>query len=210
MLEPGQIRRLGLFPLGLVALPGEAVPLHVFEPRYRALVADCALDAEPLVIALAAETGVARTGCAVRLDGLLRRFADGRMNIVVEGIARVAIVEPAGERPYATARVEVVPDVASDAPASLVTGAADRFRRLSEAVAGAAREPGVREGVPLSYAIAGAMQLDADVKQALLEERSEVDRLEAVISLLDGALAGLDRREVAAERASTNGKVTLS
>ena len=76
-------------------------------------------------------------------------------------------------------------------------------------MAGAPREPDDTPGVPLSYAVAGALELDPPTKQKLLELRSETERLAIVRTLLDTALEELDRQEAAAERASTNGKVTL-
>lgn len=208
MSDPGQ-RDLGLFPLGTVLLPGERVPLHIFEPRYRALIADCALAAQPFVLSLAADDGVARIGCTASPDALLRRFADGRMNIVVVGGERVEIVEQTSGEPYLTARVRVVPDLDATSDAAVAAAVTERFRRLAETVAGAPREPDVTPEVPLSYAVAGALELDPPTKQKLLELRSEPERLAIVRTLLDTALEGLDRQEVAAERASTNGKVTL-
>jgi ATP-dependent Lon protease len=202
-------RELGLFPLGLVILPGERIPLHIFEPRYRALIADCVLQARPFVITLSADDGVARVGCTTEPDTLLRRFDDGRMNIVVEGGERVEILEQTSGQAYITARVQSVPDEPSAAEDALAAAVARDFTRLAEAVAGAPRDPDVRDGVPLSYAVAGTMELDTVTKQRLLEERSEAERLAAVAELLQNALAGLDRQEVAAERAKTNGKVTL-
>lgn len=202
-------RDLGLFPLAMVLLPGERVPLHIFEPRYRALIADCALGAQPFVLSLAADEGVARIGCTAHPDALLRRFADGRMNIVVVGGMRVEILEQTSGELYLTARVQPVPDVDAIAEPAVAADVTERFRRLAETVAGAPREPDVTPEVPLSYAVAGALELDAPTKQKLLELRSEPERLAVVQALLDTALEGLDRQEAAAERAATNGKVTL-
>ena len=200
---------LGLFPLGLVLLPGERVPLHVFEPRYRALIADCTLEARPFVLSLATDDGVAKIGCTASPDTLLRRFADGRMNLTVEGGERVEILEQTTGELYITARVRPVADIDEPADEALAGQVRARFQRLSEAVAGAAHDPSVRDGVPLSYAIAGAIEMEPVPKQRLLESLSESDRLTQVKALLDTALAGLDRQDVAAERAHTNGKVTL-
>ena len=203
------LTNLGLFPLGLVLLPGEHVPLHIFEPRYRALIADCTLGARPFVLSFATDDGVTKIGCTAHPQALVRRFADGRMNLIVEGGERVEIVEQTTGELYITARVRGIMDIDEPANEALAGEATERFTRLSAAVAGAAHEPDVREGVPLSYAIAGSFELDPAPKQLLLESRSETERLTLIRSLLDTALAGLDRQEVAAERAHSNGKVTL-
>ncbi len=208
MTEP-DLTNLGLFPLGIVLLPGERVPLHIFEPRYRALVADCTLEERPFVLSLGTPNGVAKIGCTARPLTLLRRFDDGRMNLVVEGDRPVAILEQTTGALYVTARVQELVDDDEPADQELAESVRERFRRLSETVAGAAQEPGERDGVPLSYAVAGAIELEAVPKQQLLESRSETARLTAVVSLLDRALSGPDRQEIAAERAHTNGKVTL-
>ena len=204
------LTNLGLFPLGLVLLPGEHVPLHIFEPRYRALIADCTLGARPFVLSFAIDDGVTKIGCTAHPQALVRRFADGRMNLIVEGAERVEIVEQTTGELYITAHVRRIVDVDEPANEALAGEVTERFARLSAAVAGSAHEPDVRDGgVPLSYAIAGSFELDPAPKQQLLESRSETERLTLVRALLDTALAGLDRQEVAAERAQTNGKVTL-
>lgn len=210
IMDGQETHELGLFPLGLVALPGELIPLHIFEPRYRALIADCALASAPFTIALATEDGIAATGCTVRLDGLIRRFADGRMNIVVRGDRRVTIGAQTAGRPYLTAMVTALPDDSEPAPDPAAGQAVrDRFARLTESIAGSAAPAPETEGVPLSFAVAGALDLDASLKQGLLELRTESLRLEEVTRILDAAIAGLDRAAVAEARAQTNGKVTL-
>jgi ATP-dependent Lon protease len=200
---------LGLFPLGLVLLPGERVPLHIFEPKYRALIADCTLQAQPFVISLETEGGVAKIGCTAYPETLLRRFDDGRMNLIVEGRTRVEIVEQTGGQAYLTARMAPIADLDEPVDPALATEARERFHTLSEAIAGAVHDPVTSEDVPLSYAIAGSIELEPVTKQQLLESRSESERLLLVHGLLDLALAGLDRSKVAAERAHTNGKVNL-
>ncbi len=209
MVSSEEPLELGLFPLGLVILPGERIPLHIFEPRYRALVADCTLESRPFVIALGSDDGIARIGCTATIDSLVRRFDDGRMNIVVEGGERVEILEQTGGRPYVTARVKALPDDDPSSDPDVQAETRDRFRRLSETIVGAAHDPRAREGTPLSYAIAGAIEIDAVIKQGLLESLSERDRLDMVDEILDRALDGVSRQEIALARAQSNGKVHL-
>jgi ATP-dependent Lon protease len=198
---------LGLFPLGLVILPGERLPLHIFEPRYRELVADCVLEDRPFVLVLATDAGVARIGCTARFVELTRRFADGRMNLIVEGGERVEIVEQAGGHGYLSARVQIVPDEPSTPDPAAAQRLRERFQALSEEVTGGRFPTDRLPDVPLSYQVAGALDVDTVIKQRLLETREETERLELVDGLLEAALAGLDRQKVAAERAPTNGKV---
>ena len=201
---------LGLFPLGMVLLPGEQVPLHVFEPRYRQLTADCVLDDRPFVIVQTGPEGAARVGCTARFESLLRRFADGRMNLTVVGIDPVAIEEtlpPADARLYLAARVRTLVDEPGAADPALVEAVRALYRALSEQVTGEAKDPDVPDGVPVSYAVAGAVDLAVEPKQELLELRDEGERLERLRAILESAHEGMDRVKVAAERAQRNGKV---
>jgi ATP-dependent Lon protease len=200
-------RDLGLFPLGLVLLPGERVPLHIFEPRYRQLVADCTLEDRPFVLVLADEEDVARVGCAARFEELVRRFEDGRLNVIVAGVDPVEILEETSGHLYLSALVRSCEDLPEPADAALADEVRELFRTASEKITGSSREPVTADGVPLSYAVAGSLELDADVKQALLEERSEAERLARVRGILSVALEGMDRATVAALRAQSNGKV---
>ena len=76
---------LPVFPLPLVLLPGELLPLHIFEPRYRELVARCLAGPEPFCVVLEDDAGVREVGCLARDLTVLERLADGRINIVVSG-----------------------------------------------------------------------------------------------------------------------------
>lgn len=181
-------RNLGLFPLNLVLLPGERIPLHIFEPRYRALLADCTLDGLPFVLPLATDEGVARFACTASVDTVVRRFADGRVNIVVRGGERIEIVEQTDGEPYLTAAVTPIPDEDPRLDTDVVRRISERFRKLASHVAGAPTDPPDDNGVPLSYRIAGTMQLPAGTKQRLLEERSEGVRLTLVEAIIGLAL----------------------
>jgi Lon protease-like protein len=193
---------LGLFPLDLVLLPGETLALHLFEPRYRQLYADCVLDDDPFVITRAAGDESAHIGCAARFEELTRRHPDGRLDVVVRGLSPVEVIAPTSGRLYRTAEVRELADeeeapVPDEARAQVIA----RYREFSGS------DPDPAGDVPLSYALAGALPLDPDAKQALLEERSEARRVE----MLDAAIAAaIERNALIAEyarRASTNGHV---
>src|SRR5690606_10969850 len=96
---------LPLFPLGLVLFPGEAVPLHIFEDRYRDLVRHCLETDAPFGVVLADGDEMARVGCAARISRVLQRYDDGRLDIVAVGEERFEVDEVTQERSYLTARV---------------------------------------------------------------------------------------------------------
>lgn len=200
---------LGLFPLGLVLLPGERAPLHLFEPRYRQLMADCVLDDRPFVILQDHGGTASPIGCTARFVGLGRRFADGRMNVTVSGGRVVRVLEETSGRMYLSAWVEDVRDDAPDAPDAARAEVRELFERLVAEIAGSGTSPPIRDDVPMSYAIAGMIEMPAEPKQDLLECRDEEVRLGMVRDILSSALEGADRERIAAARARTNGKVAL-
>lgn len=198
---------LGLFPLDLVLLPGERIPLHIFEPRYRQLYADSVLGDTPFVVVRGRDDGMAQTGCTARFEDLLQRFDDGRLSVVVRGEAPVELVEETEGNLYLSALCRPVADDAVEVDAELADSTLTRFRTLAERVTGEAREPARPAGVPLSYAVAGLVELDDDLKQRMLEDRDENSRLRALRDGLDAAVVSAERIRMAAERARTNGKV---
>jgi len=200
---------LGLFPLGLVLLPGERAPLHLFEPRYRALLADCVLDDRPFVILQAHGEGASAIGCTARFTGLGRRFADGRMNVSIIGERIVRLLEETSGRLYFTAWVEGVDDDSDVGSEERIAEVHDLFQRLVNEIAPTAPPPPIREDIPLSYAVAGMIEMPVEPKQDLLECRDEDLRLGMVCAILSAALDGADRERIAAARARTNGKVAL-
>jgi Lon protease-like protein len=200
---------LALFPLGLVLLPGERAPLHLFEPRYRQMLADCVLDDHPFVLLQDLEGEASPIGCTARFAALGRRFTDGRVNVTVIGEKVVKVVEETSGRLYFSAWVEDVEDDVPTASDELVAEVHGLFRRLVAQVAGSPQPPPIRDDIPLSYAIAGMIEMPAEPKQDLLECRDEDIRLGMVRDILSAALDGADRERLAAARARTNGKVAL-
>lgn len=200
---------LGLFPLGLVLLPGERAPLHLFEPRYRELLADCVLDEHPFVILQTHGDDASKIGCTARFTDLGRRFADGRLNVSVTGERVVRVLEETSGRMYLSAWVEALGDDTATGSAEPMEEVRSLFARLVEQVAGESVPPLIRDDVSLSYVIAGMIEMPAEPKQDLLESRDEDVRLGMVRDILAAALDGADRERIAAARARTNGKVAL-
>jgi Lon protease-like protein len=201
-----ETRDLGLFPLDLVLLPSERIPLHLFEPRYRQLYADCVLEDQPFVVVRTDPTGTADVGCAARFETLVRRFEDGRLDVVVQGLEPVRLVDETEGRLYFSALVEPLRDDAGEAPPELAEGVLSRYRALAGLAAPAL--PDAPEGTPLSYAVAATLELPPEPKQRLLESRDEAQRLTLLAELLDEVDREVRHARLAARRASTNGKVS--
>ncbi len=194
-----------LFPLGLVLLPQERVPLHIFEDRYRTMIAEC-LDAErEFGIIWLSDDGLKEIGCSARIDRVLERFDDGRLNILVEGTTPFRLLRRIEELPYPAGDVELLDDVA-DAEPEEATGARARYADLVERVTDERPEPESLDGLD-AYGMAATLDVALEAKQMLLELRSEQGRLEQLEGLFAEALRRIRHAERAAERARGNGSV---
>jgi Lon protease-like protein len=195
---------LGLFPLGIVLLPGERVPLHIFEPRYRELIGECLEHERAFGLVFADEDGVRELGTRAHVDEVLERFDDGRLNIVVRGGERFRVEKLTRGRSFMTALVEPVDDDGVAPSEDSVTRAAAAFRALATAAEADASEVDETDD-QLSFQLAAQVELAADSKQQLLELRSEQKRLELVAELLDTVRAVLIATRELGDRAKTNG-----
>jgi len=198
------MEELGLFPLGIVLLPTERVPLHIFEPRYQELVGECLDGEREFGLVFADEDGVRALGTRARVDEVLERFDDGRMNIVVEGGERFAVERLTQGRSFMTAVVSAVEDDGAAAGEEAVARATAAFRALAAAAEAEAGEID-EESAQLSFRLAAQVELAAEMKQELLELRSEQRRLELVAELLDGVRAVLIATRQLGEHAKKNG-----
>jgi Lon protease-like protein len=200
---------LGLFPLPLVLLPSEHVPLHIFEERYQDLIRECLEDDSEFGLVYADEVGIREVGTRAAVLEVLTRFEDGRMNIVIEGRERFRLLDLTSGRSFQTGDVTPLDDADDPAEPETVSRAEELFGRLRELTASDVDVPGV-DTPQLSYVLAGRVELTADVKLQLLAETSERVRLERVCELLEEAVVTVERQRRAAERAATNGKVDLN
>jgi Lon protease-like protein len=195
-----------LFPLAIVALPGELVPLHIFEDRYKTMMGDCVRDEREFGIVWLSDEGLREIGCACAIDRVLERMEDGRMNLIAKGTRPIRVVERQEHLPYPAGVVEFVVDRAPEADPDLLRGAHEAYAEL---VARATdRTPGEEELAEMgAYAMAATIDFGVDAKQGLLDLRSENARLRLITRLLRAAMKRLEYVERAGERARSNGKV---
>src|SRR5207248_6385785 len=144
---------IGLFPLALVLLPTERVPLHVFEPRYRELIGECLAEGREFGLLLGDDEGLREIGTRAAVIEVVDRFPDGRLNVVVEGRERFRLVELTDGRSFATADVEPIDDD-DDPPADTdVERAHELFRELVDVAEADVDEPDEIAGT-LSFELA--------------------------------------------------------
>ena len=196
---------IGLFPLGLVLLPTEQVPLHIFEPRYRELIAECLEADEPFGLVFADDDGLRGVGTLASVVEVTERFEDGRLNVVVEGGDRFRLVELTEGRSFHTGTIEPLGDLEADPPsAEEVERATTVFSRLVQ-LTGTEVEPPDLKGEQPSFAIAARFELAPDLKLELLEETNERQRLVRLCEILESAAASVERQREIAALAQTNG-----
>jgi ATP-dependent Lon protease len=194
-----------LFPLGLVLLPHERIPLHIFEARYRTMIGECLDHEAEFGIIWLSDEGLKNVGCGARIDRVLERFDDGRLNILVEGTTPFRLLRRIEELPYPAGDVELLEDVADGAPEA-ADAARARYGDLVERVTDE-RPDAESLGELDAYGMAATLDVAADAKQTLLEERSERDRLERLEELFASALERIQLVEKAAERSRGNGSM---
>jgi Lon protease-like protein len=187
---------LPLFPLDLVLLPGVPLPLHVFEPRYKEMIAECLNEKKPFGVVRASSEGVAEIGCTAEILEVTKRYDDGRMDILTRGVERFEVLQVNDERAFLQAEISVIEDEPGKSPAQAVERAVQLHAEIVKLAGAEASEPD-GDADNLSFLLAGSLPLDLDFKQKLLTTLSEAKRLEAVIGYLQAVLPGLRRAATA-------------
>jgi ATP-dependent Lon protease len=207
-MDDADDRWLGLFPLGIVLLPGEAVPLHIFEERYKKLIGE-RLEEGEFGIVLAEDDAVRECGTAARVVELIEEMDDGTMNVLVQGGRRFRIIEVLApedvEADYLNAEVDYYRDSQPEASELLREGVLEVFEKMLALMdVDDPREP-PGEG-PLSFRVASAVDFGSPLKQELLESLSEEQRLETLLTVMTSLLPRLELRKEREEAIRGNGK----
>lgn len=205
-----RIESFPLFPLGLVLLPGEVQPLHIFEERYRTMISTCLEGGTEFGILWLGDDGLRDIGCTASITQLLEQMDDGRMNILTQGMSAFRLDRRIDDLEYPAGDVELLDDDLGEdkdpgAGAAARRGYADLVERVTDS-----RPPEADLGELGSYAMAATIAFEPEAKQELLELRSENERLARLAELCTEAMKRFEYAQKASERASTNGKVRHS
>jgi Lon protease-like protein len=195
-----------LFPLALVALPGELVPLHIFEERYKTMMSQCLAEGAEFGIVWMSDDGLRDIGCACEIERVLERMDDGRMNLLARGTRPFRVIERQAHLAYPAGVIEFISDRSDELDVQLAGAAraayADLVKRATD------REPEDDELDQMdAYDMAATVDFGLDAKQGLLDLRSENARLKLVTRLFRAATKRLDFVDRAQARARSNGKV---
>ena len=177
--------RIALFPLNVVLFPGEPLPLHIFEPRYRRMVRECLDAKEPFGMLLGLPDGIARVGCSAEILEVTKRYDDGRMDILTVGRQRFRILELFSEDPL----LEGMIDYLVDEDSLLDPKKRNELIELYEVChtllfSGLPRNLAESRPELISFAISGVLPIDLLWKQQILELRSEAERQDRLLGYL--------------------------
>jgi Lon protease-like protein len=207
-------RGFPLFPLGLVALPGEGVPLHIFEDRYRRMMERC-LEGKPgslhrsFGIVWLSDEELKPVGCSCQLEQVLERMDDGRLNILARGTAPFRLLERQDDLPYPAGAVKFLEDTVEDPDEESGAAARDLYAELVRQATDRELERGELAEMS-AYGMAATVEFPLAAKQELLELRSENARMRLLAGMLETALERLELMERAQARARSNGKVRFA
>lgn len=200
-MDDDATRTLPIFPLAVVLVPGEMLPLHVFEERYKALMRDALEDGRRFGLSYVSRAQVGAetppppgsVGCEAHITAVIP-LPDGRMNLLSVGAARYVVRGYTQIEPYLIAEVESLADEVDEAGdvTELAGRVRDKFERLATAARTLSNEAGEAvtpeldvEPEALSFLVAANIALESDVKQEMLEMRSTRTRLERLEGRLD-------------------------
>lgn len=205
---------LPLFPLEVVLLPEEPLPLHIFEERYKEMIGEC-LEAktarggqQEFGVVLAHGKEICTVGCSARIVNLTRKYEDGRMDILTVGKRRFEILLTNDEKAYVRGAVEFFDDDGADTPDEAEAARAielfrDAMRKMHQASEMPIHLP--RPYRYLSFRLAAPLPLDLDFKQQLLSVRNEPERLSMVIRATESIMTQFEVLKKARAKAGGNG-----
>ena len=198
--------RIPLFPLDVVLMPGSELPLHIFEPRYKVMIARCLNEQLEFGMILAANQAVAGVGCTAEIVRKLRDYPDGRMDILTKGRAVFHLRDLLDEKDYYEGSVEYVADTV---PARDLEQETLLVRVFEKCHALLFSRPWMdsddHEPETLAYRMASLLPMELEKRQALLEMRSQHDRREFVLHWMETFLPLLIAQQRARGRAGGNG-----
>ena len=195
---------LPLFPLDVVLFPGLPLPLHIFEPRYKEMIGKCLDQSTAFGVVRSVEQGLAEVGCTAEITTVVKRYPDGRLDIVTQGRERFQILNVNHEISLLRAEVLMFDDEPETPPSEDIARAVALHSEIL-GLAGASQDLSSIEQSTLSFYLAGSLPLDLDYKQKLLALRSESMRISSLVQYFETLLPNLRRATHAREKAGGNG-----
>ncbi|MHB1020889.1 MAG: LON peptidase substrate-binding domain-containing protein [Acidobacteriaceae bacterium] len=200
--------KIPLFPLDLVLFPGAALPLHIFEERYKQMVGECLQQKGAFGVVRARRDGLAVIGCTADITTVLNRYDDGRLDILCKGCERFEIELLDDSRDFLQAEVDFIAD---DGPKSTREQreqcAAMHFEMLHLSGSDGQDFPRLDLDTSISLTLASTIPSDPDFKQDLLSMRSDAQRSQRLLEFYEAVLPKLRLGAMAQKISSRNGHV---
>lgn len=196
-----------LFPLELVLFPGQRLPLHIFEDRYKTMIGECLQTGEQAEfgIVMAKENGIVNIGCTAAVEDVRKRYDDGRMDILVAGRRRFEVLFLDESKEYLRAAAQFFEDEDTAVAEELSRDVHDLYKQVLQLMPPDAEAAASAPSALLSYRLAGPLPLDPDFKQLLLSIRSESERLRRMTEYFKYLLPRLRLTTWARAKAGGNG-----
>jgi Lon protease-like protein len=196
---------LALFPLDVVLFPGAPLPLHIFEPRYKEMIQECLEQKKPFGLIRANKESLAEVGCTAVILNVLKKYEDGRLDIAAEGKQRFEIMQVNQERSFLQGEVLFFDDEPSQIAQTDLHSVVQLHRQLFGILG---QESQVDSQLAtVSFHLANELPVDLDFKQALLEMKSESERVSTLIEYYKATIPKVERNLRVREKASGNGHV---
>lgn len=198
--------RIPLFPLEIVLFPGRAVPLHIFEPRYRQMTRHCIDTQSPFGIVYIIGVRLAQTGCSAIIVKILKEYEDSRSDILTAGQNAFRLLATHEGKPYLEADVEYLEEDFTGTDSAVSARLEELCNQCHQLLYGEdAPRFETEGGISLAYHVASELPVEAAIRQSLLEIRSEHERQTRLVAHLTGWYPQLQRREHVRGKAGGNG-----
>jgi ATP-dependent Lon protease len=198
--------RIPLFPLSIVLFPGQAVPLHIFEPRYRLMTRQCIDTRSPFGIVFVHAGNIAQTGCSALIVKTLKEYDDGRSDILTVGQKAFHLVRTHNDQAYFEADIEYLEEDFDGIDAGVSAQLEKLYEQCHRVLYDEEAPRFETEGsISLAYHIASELPLDVAFRQTLLELRSEAERQRRLAARLAEWHPQLEKRDRVRGKAAGNG-----
>jgi len=198
--------RIPLFPLDIVLFPGQAMPLHIFEPRYREMTRLCIDTQSPFGVVNVSGVKLAQTGCSAMIMKTLKEYEDGRCDILTAGQSAFQLIRTHNDKLYMEADVEYLEEDFTGVDSDISSQLEQLCNQCHQLLYGEdAPRFETEGGISLAYHVASELPIDVAIRQRLLEIRSEAERQLRLVAHLTDWYPQLQQREHVRGKAASNG-----
>lgn len=198
--------RIPIFPLDVVLFPGQAMPLHIFEQRYRQMTRHCIDTQSPFGIVNVSGVRLGQIGCSAMIVKILKEYEDGRSDILTAGQSAFQLLRTHNEKPYMEADVEFLEEDFTGLDSAVSSHLETLYNQCHKLLYGEdAAQFETEGGISLAYHVASELPVDVAIRQRLLEIRSEAERQAQLVAHLADWYPQLQQREHVRGKAAGNG-----